>query len=241
MCRLDLLLGGRQSCGMQPQSASEEILPGVVLDGDRALYLRGSGTLIVSDVHWGYSESHRHSGNLLPLLGDEEIGATLDRLLHRHAARHLVFLGDTLHTPRASDAAERWLNDANRRLPGLHVSLISGNHDRAWGPARVAFLEIDGWLLHHGDQPQDGAPSGRGEIIGHWHPSFSYTDGAGTRLKVPALVQGERRLILPAFSPWAGGVAWQDRLRPDERLWLVSRRRVFVLPRDPGQPNRPVM
>jgi metallophosphoesterase superfamily enzyme len=67
------------------------------------------------------------------------------------------------------------------------------------------------------------------EIVGHHHPSFLWEDGAGTRLKVPALVAGPRRLILPAFSPWAAGTPWNDRLLPAETLWAVTPKRVFAV------------
>ncbi len=47
-------------------------------------------------------------------------------------------------------------------------------------------------------------------VTGHEHPAFHFSDGAGLRLKLPAMVQ--QRLtpaachwILPAFSPWAAG------------------------------------
>jgi metallophosphoesterase superfamily enzyme len=48
-------------------------------------------------------------------------------------------------------------------------------------------------------------------------------------------VAGERRLILPAFSPWAAGTPWNERLRPDEMLWAIAPARIFPL--FPGDPS----
>jgi metallophosphoesterase superfamily enzyme len=62
------------------------------------------------------------------------------------------------------------------------------------------------------------------------HPAFSWSDGAGLRLKVPALVEGPRRIILPSFSEWSAGAAWNDRLEEGERIWLVSPRKVWRVP-----------
>jgi metallophosphoesterase superfamily enzyme len=45
------------------------------------------------------------------------------------------------------------------------------------------------------------------------------------RLKFPAFIQQERCWILPAFSPWAGGVAWLDDGK--SRIWLCTPRRLL--------------
>jgi metallophosphoesterase superfamily enzyme len=97
-----------------------------------------------------------------------------------------------------------------------------------------------GFYFHHGDRPADTLPENVLEIIGHHHPAVSLADGAGTRLKLPALVASPRRLILPAFSPWAAGTAWNHRLLPEEKLWAVAPSRVFAvrLPQTAPTPHR---
>jgi metallophosphoesterase superfamily enzyme len=74
-------------------------------------------------------------------------------------------------------------------------------------------------------------PDGLVEIIGHHHPAVSCGDGAGSRVKCPALVAGPKRLILPAFSPWAAGATWNEQLGENETLWVIAPARVFALPR----------
>ena len=54
-------------------------------------------------------------------------------------------------------------------------------------------------------------------------------DGAGTRLKLPALVASPRRLILPAFSPWAAGTTWNNDALPEEILWAIAPSRIFAV------------
>jgi len=58
-------------------------------------------------------------------------------------------------------------------------------------------------------------------------------DGVGGRVKLPVLVATPRRLILPAFSPWAGGAPWTPVGAASETLWVVARNRIFSLPRPP--------
>jgi metallophosphoesterase superfamily enzyme len=70
-------------------------------------------------------------------------------------------------------------------------------------------------------------PADAVEIIGHFHPAITLGDGAGLYLKVAALIQGPRRWILPAFSPWAAGVDWRERLESEETAWIASPKQIF--------------
>ncbi len=97
------------------------------------------------------------------------------------------------------------------------------------GRADRADYRMGSCLFHHGDGTRELGPE-EVEIVGHVHPAFSWSDGAGLRLKVPALVEGPRRIILPSFSEWSAGAAWNDRLEEGERIWLVSPRKVWRVP-----------
>ena len=202
-----------------------EIQPGWWLSGDRALYLAEEQTLAVADIHWGYAFSHRRVGNLLPLWGNDEIALRLRRVLSRYAPKRMIWLGDSLHTPEAASFAERFLEELD-----LEVIVIRGNHDRKWPRADRLDYRLGPLLFHHGDGTRELA-AGEIEVIGHLHPALSMSDGAGLRLKVPALVQGPRRIILPSFSEWSAGAVWNNQLFPQEKLWLVSPRKVWALPR----------
>jgi hypothetical protein len=210
----------------------QSILPGVRFDTRRALFLEATRTLVVADLHWGYAESHRTTGNLFPAWGDDTLEATLCDLTVDYAPAEVVWLGDSLHTTRAAPQARaRAESFVTRSIIPIHV--IAGNHDAGWPVARPDPLIRDRFVLHHGDRPlPPDSPdlqtlASRIEIIGHHHPAYTYRDGAGTRLKLPALVQSPGCLVLPAFSPWAAGTAWNNRLAPGETLWATSPRRLI--------------
>ncbi|MEO6970415.1 MAG: metallophosphoesterase [Chthoniobacterales bacterium] len=127
--------------------------------------------------------------------------------------RQLIIAGDLVHDQTSAAAAATRLARLRERCA---VIVLAGNHDRDAG-RMIDFLprwETPGFVFHHGDcaalEPE------RIQIIGHHHPAGTLSDGAGLRLKLPAFVQQDRCWILPAFSPWAGGVAWPRRfLRRD--------------------------
>ena len=176
----------------------------------------------MADLHWGFAVSHRIQGNLVPLWGDEEIAARLRSLISDYRPLEILWLGDSLHTLAGKVPAERFL--AEPETPP--TTILSGNHDRRWAGATHPSVVRGGYFFHHGDRTMEVA-AGLTEVIGHFHPAVAWWDGAGGNIKIPALIEGPARLILPAFSPWAAGTPWNGVLGPDESIWAVSARRVF--------------
>jgi len=204
-----------------------EISPGLWLDSRLALWLEPLRLLVMADLHWGYAASHRARGNLLPWWGDEEISRRLHALVTDYQPERMLWLGDIVHAAEGRAAVERYLRETT-----IPITLLAGNHDRRWTAARERTFQSGRFFFHHGDTPQT-APPGSLELIGHHHPAAGWSDGAGTRLKLPALVASPRRIILPAFSPWAAGTPWNERLAGDDRLWAVAPSRIFPLPSVP--------
>lgn len=213
--------------------ARAEVRPGAWLDSRLALWLPGERLLVVADLHWGYAASHRARGNLLPAWGDDELEQRLRALVADYEPAEMLWLGDIVHAAEGAARAEEFLRTS--RVP---ITLLAGNHDRRWSGVTARSLSRGRYFFHHGDQALAPAtpatrvfPAPFLEIVGHHHPAVSWGDAAGSRMKLPALVAGERRLILPAFSPWAAGAAWNHRLERGETLWAVAPTRVFALPR----------
>lgn len=213
-----------------------EVQPGVWIDHRRALYLSIPRLLVVADLHWGFSAAHRAAGNLLPDWGDGDIEQNLRALLADYRPDEMLWLGDCLQAVAGRHAAERFL--AGMAEAGLRVTVLAGNHDRRWTFPAAPSAQRGRFFLHHGDRAAPPLPAGTVEVLGHFHPAAGLYDGAGARLRIPALVASERRLILPAFSPWAAGVVWNQRLETGEKLWAVAPSRIFEV-RFPRQQAAP--
>jgi len=198
-----------------------EIAPRVWLDAAPALWFEEFRLLAVADIHWGYARSQRTRGRLFPEWGDDRIEVRLRELIDAYRPETMVWLGDALHTLDGREVAEAFL--AGTSLPTI---VLRGNHDRDWTGVTGNSHRAGPYLFHHGDRDMP-LPEGAIEVIGHLHPALALSDGAGLSLKMPVLVQGPRRWIVPAFSPWASGVDWKGRLTSDDKAWVVSSRRIF--------------
>lgn len=192
--------------------ASLAVSKELVLDGRCALFHRADRWLAVADTHYGYELSRRAAGALFPQVGMEDVRERLLSLITDYRPAELLLLGDLVHDRSGVEPFCDLLAELQARCV---VRLIAGNHDRGLcdHPLRET-LRRGEFLFHHGhlelpealheDRPQ--------EVCGHFHPAVTLRDGAGLRLKLPALARdqprggkGSARWILPAFSPWAAG------------------------------------
>jgi metallophosphoesterase superfamily enzyme len=149
------------------------------------------------------------------------IEARLAELLDEYQPRQLIILGDLVHDAASATAASELLVRLRQRC---EVTALTGNHDRHVEPT-IDFVPrflIPDFLFRTVIAPPRQTASGSLASSGrdNW-------DGKGLRLKCPALIQQEHCWILPAFSPWAGGVSWPD--DGECRIWLCTPGRVLRL------------
>jgi DNA ligase-associated metallophosphoesterase len=204
------------------------IAKSVLLDSRLALFHEEERWLAIADLHFGFELSQRVAGRLVPFWGMESIETRLRQLLHDYHPATLILLGDLVHD---QTAAREFFSLVIRLREQCDVVLLAGNHD-----AQIKRLNIDlrdsfvtdQFEFHHGDCARK--QNGRIQIIGHFHPAATLHDGAGLRLKFPALVQQARCWILPAFSPWAAGTEWTE--REHSHIWLCTPQRILLVDRE---------
>ena len=171
-----------------------------------------TATAVIADVHLGYREARQQAGDAVPLLGMRTQLEALRKAREQYSFQHLFVAGDLFERSVQSDLLVQWLAalaDWQIEFAGL----VPGNHDRDWESftERIAIfpdgVSLGGWRVVHGDQPSEHAAL----VLGHWHPVIEH---AGRRS--PCYLVGPNRLVLPAFSGDAGGLAvhcqqgWRD-------------------------------
>ena len=202
-----------------------------------ALLLPAQSVLCVSDMHLGKSDRiARRSGVMLP---PYEVQATLEKLEADIAATdpaQVICLGDSFDDLTAA----RDLPEAMcLRLTGLQAGRrwvwIEGNHDPGpveLGGTHLAQLAIAGLQFRH------IASDAQAEVSGHYHPKHQL---AG--LSRPAFLLDDRRMILPAYGAYTGGLSSQSPVlrglfRPQCLAILTGRRAIAVPVTETPQPAR---
>lgn len=205
-----------------------------MLDPSGAVYWPARNMLILADLHLEKGSAAAGRGRLLPPYDSR---ATLDRiaLLLRHYSPKLVLtLGDSFHD---TEGATR-LQPADRaRLAAMAQSVgfiwVLGNHDPHLPdslPGEVTAEWSDGPLnFRHEAQP--GMPTTT-EICGHHHPKATVPVRGATVTRPCFVTDGHRRLMLPAFGAYTGGLDVGDAaiasLFPrGARIFLLGRERPY--------------
>ena len=215
----------------------------LLLDPQGALYWPARALLAVADLHLEKGSAAAARGSLLP---PWDTGQTLDRLaalLRRYTPRTVVALGDSFHDAGGS---QRLQPHDQARLAAMTGAVafvwVRGNHDPAppdglggnavaeWHNAKLSFRH------------QASAEPGGAEICGHHHPK-AQVPTRGAMVSRPCFVFDGRRLMLPAFGTYTGGLDVRDpaiaALFPrGGRVFLLGRERLFSFPLTGAVPRR---
>ena len=204
----------------------------LMLDPAGAVFWPAAGLMAVSDLHLEKGSSYARRGQLLP---PWDTHATLDRLillLRRWQPRLVVALGDSFHD---TDGAGRLPSGELTRLQAITQAhrfiWVQGNHDpappRGVGGEWMETFATTTLVFRH----QAGASATPGEICGH-HPPKAAVPARGGSVSRPCFVADARRLMMPAFGAYTGGLDVRDpaiaRLFPrGGRVFLLGRERLF--------------
>lgn len=201
-----------------------------------ALFWPAETLLCVSDLHLGKSERlARRGGMLLPPYETLETLTRLDEDLVRSGARRVVCLGDSFDDAEAADS----LSGAEMQaivslMAGRDWTWIAGNHDPgplALGGAHRAALRLGPLVFRH-----IAEADAKGEVSGHYHPKASLAGQSR-----PCFLLDSRRLILPAYGTFTGGLRTADPalealMLPGALALLTGPRTLPIpMPRGPGQ------
>jgi DNA ligase-associated metallophosphoesterase len=209
----------------------------LMLDPAGVLHWPARRLLCVADLHLEKGSAFAARGRLVPPYDTRETLARLLPLLRRYGPRRVVFLGDSFHDAegctRLAEADRAGLVHA---LDGIEATWVAGNHDPA-PPVGLPGVAVD--ELHEGPLTFRHIPQPRavGEIAGHLHPRTTAPTRAGGVCRA-CFVSDGRRLLLPAFGAYTGGLDVGDGaiagLFPrGARAFLLGQERLYSFPLAP--------
>lgn len=206
-----------------------------------ALWWPAESLLCVSDLHLGRSERYaRRNRGLLPPYEGRDTLARLEAEIAATEARRVVCLGDSFDDLAAADALDEplrlWLT---RLMAGRDWVWIEGNHDPGpvdLGGAHLAALSVGALNFRHVAIEEASA-----EISGHYHPK-AQLDARGGALSRPCFLIDSRRVILPAFGTYTGGLRCSDpaltALMSRDAIAVLTGARAIAMPMPRGERRR---
>lgn len=206
----------------------------LIVDCSGALIWPDEKLLVIADLHLEKGSSFARRGSAIPPYDSRAAIDRLTRTLNRWSPERVISLGDSFHDPEGSDR----LSDADRAtirdLTLRHDWIwINGNHDPSppsdLGGTSAEAVTIGRILFRH-------LPDERSELIeiaGHLHPKASVR-ARGRRVSRPCFVSDRRRVLLPAFGAYTGGLSILNpavaTLFPDDyRAYLLGADRIHMV------------
>ena len=183
----------------------------LVADPAGALYWPDEKLLAVADLHLEKGSAFAARGVLLPPYDTTATLARLAKLIEYYSPTLVIALGDSFHDgggPARMPEVSRSALAALQR--GRDWLWLAGNHDpdppQGVGGRVAAELAIGGLIFRHQPSLQDAD----GEIAGHLHPSARVAQrGRGVARR--CFAADSKRMVMPAFGAYAGGLNIRDR------------------------------
>jgi DNA ligase-associated metallophosphoesterase len=187
----------------------------LVADCAGALYWPEEAVLIVADLHLEKGSSYAARGVFLPPYDTAATLASLAHVIARYVPRAVIALGDSFHdgggAARLADTDRAVLRALQR---GRDWIWLAGNHDpepaHGVGGTSAATLAIGALVFRH----RPAALAADGEVAGHLHP-VARVSKRGRSVSRRCFASDGRRLVMPAFGAYAGGLNVRDRAFAD--------------------------
>ncbi len=189
-----------------------EVADGVWASRHYALFVEQEDMAVVSDVHLGYEGAMREEGVALPVIQKEIVLERLQGVLDQFDPARLLVNGDFKHTfdRNLEDEWNEVLNVLDFLAGRVEPLMVRGNHDnflmtilaRRDLPLQPR-VELGGYTFAHGHAVTK--VKGR-MVLGHEHPAVKLRDAVGGTVSRHCFLASDDLMLLPAFSPLAGGV-----------------------------------
>jgi len=182
----------------------------VVLDARKVMYVPGSRTLLVGDIHFEKASFLQVAGgHPIPAYDTHDNIVRLEKVVSEYRPRRVIALGDSFHDIKAG---ERLADGDRDRINALDTEFVwvLGNHDpdipEGVVGAREDHVELGGFLLtHHPHEAASVVGKNGVNVCGHLHPK-ARVRVRGRRVTAPCFAVCEERIVVPSFGAYTGGL-----------------------------------
>ena len=201
-----------------------------------ALYWPAEQALLVADLHFEKASWFARLGPLLPPYDSIATLAALEEEVERSGARRLFCLGDSFHDKTAAFRLQSLELEALNQIASKHELIwVTGNHDPQI-PDMITGTCCD--EMHVGGLHFTHIPiknyEAEGQVSGHLHPAAHVT-GRGRSIRRRCFITDGKRMIVPAFGAYTGGLSVKDKVfdglfdKPTTRIFVLGDEEVFPM------------
>lgn len=178
----------------------------LIADAEAALFWPEQSVLAVADLHFEKGSAYGVRGTFLPPYDSRSTLDLLEALILRYTPDTVLCLGDSFHDVFAGDRMDAVDFDRLAKLTRSYSWIwIAGNHDPVLpgglGGETAEVIDIGQLTFRH--EASEGIAAG--EVSGHFHPK-ARVKSRGRTLPCRCFATDGRRLILPAFGAYTGGL-----------------------------------
>ncbi|MEM6627352.1 MAG: ligase-associated DNA damage response endonuclease PdeM [Pseudomonadota bacterium] len=201
-----------------------------------ALWWEDERLLVVSDLHLEKGSSYAARGQLLPPYDTRATLRAVAALMDAFRPQTVISLGDSFHDRQAEARLSAEDVETIRALTASTDWIwVEGNHDPI-PPKHLggrAALEIKRGPLTFRHEPTLEAYDG--EVAGHLHPCAKIRGRSGRHVRTRCFIQNGRRLVMPSFGAYTGGLnvcdaAFADVFAHEFSVIAAGRDDVYVTP-----------
>ena len=167
-------------------------------------------TLVVSDLHLEKGSHFAARGFFVPPYDTRETLSKLALAVRRYGPARLILLGDSFHDALGCQRMAPADCATLVRILGAveEVVWVLGNHDPV-APEGLPGVAVDAMTDGPLTFRHEADPRASGELSGHFHPKATLATRAGP-VSRPCFATDGRRVILPAFGAYTGGLDMRD-------------------------------
>ncbi len=195
----------------QPDAEMEFCQQLLLLNRDGSFYWPDERILVVSDLHLEKASSFAtRNKTFLPPYDTKQTLQRLRQSIQIHEPKTVISLGDSFHDDNGSERLPiAYRQELCNLMANVEWIWVRGNHDpsppRNLGGTALQEVPIRGLNFRH----EPGQSIRDGEIAGHLHPCAKIRQ-RGKSVRRACFAEDGRRLILPAFGSFTGGLNLRD-------------------------------
>ena len=207
-----------------------------VLDVSGAVYFPADELLVIADMHLEKGTAWAKRGIFLPPYDSKLTIVALQKVVAKFLPKRILFLGDSFHDKTAALRLQTVeLEALNQIAAKQELIWVTGNHDPQIPDMITGTCcdEMHVGGLHFTHIPTKNYEAG-GQVSGHLHPA-AHVIGRGRSIRRRCFITDSKRMIVPAFGAYTGGLSIKDKAfdglfdKPLTRIFVLGDDEVFPM------------